>query len=338
MTHIVNDNEKFIQHDSAGTELRDSMELSQILFNVSPDAIVLINPHDPNISWPIVDCNEMCCNMNGYTRVELIGHSIDMLNITVASAEERTAYLANLRQKSTVHLETSHRHKDGHIFPVEISTSIISLGGHEMVLGIDRDIAERKRIELKLQSNEKQLATIYNTVGDIIFLLTAERDGDYRFAMVNQMFLKVTGLPLEVIVGKRVSEVVPGPSLPMVLSKYKQAILERSVVRWEETTNYPTGQLVGDVSVAPIYDENGNCIQLVGTVHDITKHKHLEEELVKAKSDLTHIIEERTIELKERIVELERFHDATIDRELRMKELRDEVVRLKGQSRLNSGT
>lgn len=43
-------------------------------------------------------------------------------------------------------------------------------------------------------------------------------------------------------------------------------------------------------------------------------------------------VKDKTIELSERIIELERFHEATIDRELRMKELRDEIRRLKGEA------
>jgi hypothetical protein len=43
-------------------------------------------------------------------------------------------------------------------------------------------------------------------------------------------------------------------------------------------------------------------------------------------------VEEKTRELLERVKELERFYDATIDRELRMKELRDEIQRLKSIS------
>jgi predicted nucleic acid-binding Zn-ribbon protein len=42
-------------------------------------------------------------------------------------------------------------------------------------------------------------------------------------------------------------------------------------------------------------------------------------------------VKQKTKELQERVNELERFHKATIDRELRMKELRDEIKRLKGE-------
>jgi PAS domain S-box-containing protein len=56
--------------------MRESEQQFEQLFEASPDAIVLIDPHDPSASWPILDCNEAACKMNGYTRDELIGESI----------------------------------------------------------------------------------------------------------------------------------------------------------------------------------------------------------------------------------------------------------------------
>ena len=58
----------------------ESEQRFRLLFDASPDAIFLLDPHDPETSWPIVDCNEVACAMNGYTREELIGQSIDILN------------------------------------------------------------------------------------------------------------------------------------------------------------------------------------------------------------------------------------------------------------------
>jgi len=115
------------------------------LFARSPDAIVLIDPHDLAVSWPIVDCNEAACRMNGYTRGELIGKSIDTLNTTRGTPEERAAYLVGLRREGVLSLETLHRHREGHTFPVEVSTWLVSLGARELVLGIDRDITLRSR-------------------------------------------------------------------------------------------------------------------------------------------------------------------------------------------------
>jgi PAS domain S-box-containing protein len=76
-----------------------------------------------------------------------------------------------------------------------------------------------------------------------------------------------------------VNEVIPEPSLKMVLDKCRQAIAERATVLWEETSDYPTGRLTGEVSVAPVFDERGICTHLVGSVHDITQRKRAEAAL-----------------------------------------------------------
>ena len=75
------------------------------------------------------------------------------------------------------------------------------------------------------------------------------------------------------------NEIIPEPSLSMVLEKYRRAIEEKAIVRWEETSQYPTGQLIGDISIAPICDKEGICTHLVGSVHDITGFKRTEEAL-----------------------------------------------------------
>ena len=70
-------------------------------------------------------------------------------------------------------------------------------------------------------------------------------------------------------------------------------------------------------------------IGVKGAVQDIMERKLAEEKLLKLMNELEFTVAEKTKELKERVAELERFYDATIDREFRMKELRDEIELLK---------
>ena len=149
------------------------------------------------------------------------------------------------------------------------------------VVGVALDITERKQSQEALRESERQLSSIYNTVGDTIFQLAVESDEKYRFVSVNQAFCNVTGLTEKMVVGKLVNEVIPEPSLSMVLGKYKTAIEENSIIRWEETSDYPAGRLTGDVSIAPVVDDKGRCTHLVGSVHDITERKQAEEKIVK---------------------------------------------------------
>jgi PAS domain S-box-containing protein len=138
------------------------------------------------------------------------------------------------------------------------------------------DVIDRARAEETLSENQKRLTSIYDTVRDLIFHLAVEPDGQFRFVSVNAAFLEVTGLTLEKVVGRTVNEVIPEPSLSMVLGKYRQAIEENTTVLWEETSDYPTGRLTGEISVTPVSDITGKCTHLVGSVHDITERKRLE--------------------------------------------------------------
>ena len=136
---------------------------------------------------------------------------------------------------------------------------------------------ECQEAEATVRESEQRLVSIYNTVEDAIFHLAVEPEGQFRFLSVNSAFLRVTGLSEENVAGKTVNEVIPEPSLTMVLGKYRQAIDEHTVVRWEETSDYPAGRLTGEVSVGPVFDNTGTCTHLVGSVHDITQRKRAEE-------------------------------------------------------------
>ena len=119
----------------------------------------------------------------------------------------------------------------------------------------------------------------FDSIADVTFVLNVEGEGRYRFVFVSKAFEITTGLPLAQVLGRPVEEIIPEPSLSLVLNKYREAIETMQRVVWQEVSDYPTGQLVGDVSVTPVPDEHGRCCQLVGVVHDLTKEKQVEAAL-----------------------------------------------------------
>jgi PAS domain S-box-containing protein len=173
-------------------------------------------------------------------------------------------------------------------------TRFIDETGNKFLVCSINDITERKEIENKLLESKNYLKLIYDTVEDIIFHLKVEENNSYRFLFVNKSFCSITGLSEEMVVGKFVKEIIPEPSLSIALNKYKQAILEKSVVKWEETSEYPKGKLIGDVSVSPVFDNLGNCTDLVGSVHNITEKREAESEKNKANTLLFSTLENMT--------------------------------------------
>jgi PAS domain S-box-containing protein len=145
--------------------------------------------------------------------------------------------------------------------------------------GAVQEITERKQAEEIIKASEKRLSLIFDTVSDVVFLLSVEPEDCFRFASINPAFLAVTGLQQEQVVGKRIEEVLPEATQAFVIDKYNQAIQENKTVKWEEISEYPTGTLYGEVTVTPFFDNTGTCTYLVGSVHDITENRRADLEI-----------------------------------------------------------
>lgn len=78
-----------------------------------------------------------------------------------------------------------------------------------------------------------------------------------------------------------------------------------------------------------VFNENGELLFFEGIVMDITDRKQMEMALQKAHEEMEFKIDERTRALKEKTVKLGRINKLFIDRELRMKELKQEIKILK---------
>ena len=266
--------------------LRDSYALFREVINNADEAIFLNElSSDKPRTFTLV--NDIASRWLGYTHQELLRMSL--VDVVPKNYFEKISpYVLKKKRLKDGHavFEAALARKDGTAFPVEVNSRIFLFRGKRLVLSMVRDITEQKQVEEILRKNEKQLASIYSTVGDVIFLLHVESNGTFRFASVNPAFSTTTGLPPDHIIGKRVNEVIPESSLSLVLGNYRKAILEKMIVRWEETSMYPMGRLTGEVSVAPVFDKNGNCTHLVGAVHDITIRKKTEEALQLARKKL----------------------------------------------------
>ncbi len=68
---------------------------------------------------------------------------------------------------------------------------------------------------------------------------------------------------------------------------------------------------------------------LLSVTRDITEQKRDRAEILNLKEGLEKEVEAKTKELREKVNDLQRFFDATVERELRMKELYEENEKLK---------
>jgi PAS domain S-box-containing protein len=152
------------------------------------------------------------------------------------------------------------------------------------------DISKRKITEKLLVDREQQLSLIYNSVNDIIFLVNHEGNNKFKYVSVNHSFYKLTGYNEEYVIGHYIEEVLPEPIIDLVIAKFNEAINSKKDVIWERETSYPTGLKSTIGTFTPIFDNKGNCTQIIGSVRDITEAKKSEFERNKISNELTKIM------------------------------------------------
>ncbi|MBS0349488.1 MAG: PAS domain S-box protein [Proteobacteria bacterium] len=284
--------------------MTDSMDSSDLdphlfraLFDAAADSIIICSEQGT-----AVQCNPATLDLFGCTQEQIIATSPadwspEFQPNGRSSTDMAGEIFARVRAGETAHFEWENRRADGSAFPVDVTVRLVRVGSRDFFVVISRDITLRKEAEIRLHARENQLAAIYDNVHDVVFVIAVEEGAQFRFASVNRRFVEAINVPAEHIVGKRVHEVIPEPSCTMVIGNYLRAINERRAVHWEETTPYPAGLKVGEVCVVPVFDGNGVCTQLIGTVHDITELKKHEAELKRHRDHLEEVVKLRTHEL-----------------------------------------
>lgn len=126
------------------------------LFEAASDAIFL-----ETLDGTILDCNPSCEKMYGYSRAELLGmNATDLVPEEFIETLEKLALdLQHARVTGrNISLEAMGKHKDGHVFPVEVMVNFVKLSGEECFAVTIRDISARKEIETARQRYEFQLS------------------------------------------------------------------------------------------------------------------------------------------------------------------------------------
>lgn len=220
---------------------------------------------------------------------------LELSEIFEQAIATKSAVKRNIKYSVTASAETSSKQNGGfyEIFPIETKAGISYLAIQIILHTLDtsaapqahKSAASTKSVVSGSAPNQS-LELLIDSLTNVIFTLDVEPTGLYRFSFVNRAFQVTTGLPVEKVIGKYVHEIIPEPSLSMVLEKYKEAIEKKQQVSWQEVSQYPTGQKIAEVLVVPVLNAKGECFQLAGLVHDITPFKEAEARQVRLTQDL----------------------------------------------------
>ena len=220
---------------------------------------------------------------------DLIGQDGTALGIAQSSqAEPRDGTAGIPRQRADREVgELEFVLGSGKRIPTLRATSVIrdSDGRAQGTTGLVIDISERKALEAALQAERDRLHAILNNIGDAVVVTDAEA----RIEYVNPAWERLNGFQAAEAMGTRLT-LVGGGETPRELTPKMQAAVNEGKIWRGETVNRREDGTVYDaaVTVAPIRDETGRIVNLVGVQHDISNLKEIDRMKSQFVSDVSH--------------------------------------------------
>ncbi len=263
----------------------------QTLFNTSFDGIVILD-----FQGNVIDANPRFAQMIGYTPEETA-----RLNVADWDAQFTYEQLQQLLHdyislKSGV-LETRHRRKDGSIYDVEISSSVVEWEGEILRFCACRDISDRQLAQEALRQSEERYRTLFESIDEgfcVLEMLFDENDTplDYRFLEINPQFEKQTGL--EQALGKTARQLLPNLE-DHWFEIYGKVALTGEPLRFEHGSEVMNRWF--DVYALRVGQPSSRKVALV--FKDITERKRAEIALVQLNAELEQRVADRTAALTE---------------------------------------
>jgi PAS domain S-box-containing protein len=133
---------------------RTSEEKFSKAFKASPESLTISSLEDGRI----LEVNESFERISGYSRQEAIGKTAFELNLW-KNPEDRKQLVKALQEKGFVFdMEIEYRRKSGEIINGVTSMELFEQDGKHYIIGVTRDITERKHAEEELKLHRDQLA------------------------------------------------------------------------------------------------------------------------------------------------------------------------------------
>lgn len=243
---------------------------SEVLLNLIEEAVIVVARDLVIQEW-----NAGAGRMFGWTQDEATGMSIEHLHAPGAAT--------GLAQSTRMVFEQGGRWSGEVPFSSKGGSSglceavIILLGSGRVLLSI-RDITRRHRKIEEISEERRLLRTIIDGISDVLVL----KDKEGRHIMRNRAQREITGLPDDLVLGKKITE---HPIPAEIAAAYYADDLHvlntgQPVLNREEP--YQIGESQRGwflTNKHPIFDSAGKVVGLVGIARDITEQKRASDEL-----------------------------------------------------------
>jgi two-component system, cell cycle sensor histidine kinase and response regulator CckA len=250
--------------------LRESEDKFRSIFENAIDGIMIGDPE----TTKHVEANKAICAMLGYSHNELVGLRVQDIHPKEDMPRIQEFFERQSRGEITLAPDIPMLRKDGSIFYADINTARLKLGPKNYVVGVFRDVTERKRAERAIRESEEKFAKIFREAPLLITLSDIETG---RLLDVNEQFLKTSGFARDEVIGRTVIDIGWNPETQR--SRIRQKILENGCVTGMEISlRKKDGSEVIALYSGELITVNGER-RLLSIVQDITERKRAEEKI-----------------------------------------------------------
>lgn len=236
--------------------------------------------------------NDACCQSLGYTREELQQLTVPDIDPNFP-AELWSEHFDNLRARKSLTVESTHRRKDGSIFPIELSLDFMEYNGQEYNFAFGRDITERKRAEDELRAKQELVQAIFDNSAALIHV----KDLEGRCLIANRSFERALQLTQEQIAGKTLYELWelspslsgdPAPSINSYHAFDAETLAAGKAVQKEIVSPLNGEERFSLSTKCLLYDGAERPYSILTISTDITEIKRAEEEMRRLQIELEH--------------------------------------------------
>jgi len=278
-------------------QARGKLQRTQFAVDHTADAVFWLDP-----AGRLIYVNEAACRSLGYTQEELLRMAV--MDVDPDFHKERWAgHWQELKTRQRMTFETSHRAKDGRVFPVEVHANYMAVDGNEYNFALAHDITARKRAEAE---KEQMLAAARQSRQVLLSVLDDERrtaaertrlaaaieqsaetimitDAEGIIIYTNPAFEKTTGYTREEALGQNPRILQSGKQDTPFYQQMWAMLTEGKVWRGRMVNKRKAGTLYEeDATISPVRDAAGAVVNYVAVKRDITHEVKLENQLRQA--------------------------------------------------------
>ena len=192
--------------------LAESEQKYRTIVETAAEGIVIAKPEGTHIF-----VNNRLAQMFGYSTDELLKKS----SFDLMSEEEQKRQVSQMRKglehEQIQYREFEFRRKDGSILWAACNASPLfnENGKHVSNIALFSDITERKKADEALRKSEEEYSSLFSNMIDgfaycqMIFDEKA-KPVDFVYLQINDAFEKITGLKRDLVIGKKVTQAIPG--------------------------------------------------------------------------------------------------------------------------------